>query len=43
MFNFIGVFVISWLYLGGLKKIKESLSPKARKQREEALKINEKA
>jgi len=43
IFNFIGVFIVSWLYLGGLKKIRDTLSPKARKQRKEALRINEKA
>ncbi|KAL8822796.1 MAG: hypothetical protein Q9191_006477 [Dirinaria sp. TL-2023a] len=43
LFNFFVVFVASWLYLGGLKRIRDTFSPKARKQKKEALKLNEKA
>ena len=43
IFNLIGVFVVSWLYLGGWKTIWDALNPKARKQRSEALRMNEKA
>ena len=32
-FNFAVVFLASWLYLGGIKKIKAALSPEAKKQR----------
>ncbi|KAK4695338.1 ATP-binding cassette, subfamily G (WHITE), member 2, PDR, partial [Lecanoromycetidae sp. Uapishka_2] len=39
VFNFIVVFVCSWLWLGGGKRIKDSLSPAARKQK----KANQKA
>lgn len=43
IFNFIWVFVASWLFLGGIGKIKRSLSPKARKQgREDQKARNEK-
>ena len=42
-FNFLIVFFCSWLYLGGYKTIKDSLSPKERKQRKETAKLNEKA
>lgn len=43
IFNFIMVFVCSWLYLGGLKQIRSALSPTERKHRKEAAKLNEKA
>ena len=42
-FNFSVVFVCSWLYLGGLEKIKRAFSPAARKQRRAAQVQNEKA
>lgn len=34
-FNFAVVFVCTWLYLGGLRKIRKALSPAARKQKKE--------
>jgi ATP-binding cassette, subfamily G (WHITE), member 2, SNQ2 len=40
IFNFAVVFFASWLYLGGLKKIRKSLSPAARKQEKEQTKQN---
>ena len=43
VFNFIVVFICSWLYLGGMKKVRAALSPAARKQRKEAQVHNEKA
>ena len=42
-FNFMVVFLASWLYLGGLKKVKDVVSPKARKQRREMKRGDEKA
>ncbi|KAI9759591.1 MAG: hypothetical protein M4579_002257 [Chaenotheca gracillima] len=38
VFNFMVVFAASYLYLGGMKKIKAALNPKARKQRKEMAK-----
>lgn len=35
LFNFAVVFVCTWLYLGGLRKIKKAFSPAARKQKKE--------
>jgi hypothetical protein len=35
LFNFAVVFVCTWLYLGGLRKIKSKVSPAARKQKKE--------
>lgn len=35
MFNFTVVFVCTWLYLGGFRKIKNAFSPTARKQKRE--------
>ena len=43
IFNFAVVFLGSWLYLGGLKKIRSALSPAERKHRKEAARLNEKA
>ena len=43
VFNFCVVFFCSWLYLGGMKKIRGALSPKERKDRKEAARMNEKA
>ncbi len=43
VFNFLVVFLCSWLYLGGLEKMKRALSPAARKQRKAAQVQNEKA
>ena len=43
VFNFIVVFVCSWLYLGGLKSIRRTLSPTARKQKKLQRVANEKA
>ena len=34
-FNFAVVFVCSWLYLGGLRKVKSALSPAARKHKKQ--------
>ena len=43
VFNFMVVFLCSWLYLGGMQSIRKSLSPAARKE-EKAKKLeNEKA
>ena len=42
-FNFMVVFLASWLYLGGLKKLKDMASPNARKQGREMKTANEKA
>ncbi|KAF1845157.1 uncharacterized protein K460DRAFT_394877 [Cucurbitaria berberidis CBS 394.84] len=38
MFNFAVVFVCTWLYLGGFRKIKAVFSPAARKQKQESKK-----
>lgn len=35
-FNFAVVFVCTWLYLGGLRQIKDKFSASARKQKKEA-------
>jgi hypothetical protein len=35
LFNFAVVFICTWLYLGGSRKIKSGFSPAARKQKEE--------
>ncbi|KAL9103677.1 MAG: hypothetical protein Q9163_001303 [Psora crenata] len=43
IFNFVVVFVCSWLYLGGSKKIRRKLFPSERKQRKAAMVGNEKA
>lgn len=43
LFNFAVIFVASWLFLGGMRRIKDRLSPQKRKQRRETLKLNEKA
>ena len=43
VFNFALIFFCSWLYLGGLRRIKGALSPKARKQRRAAKVQSEKA
>ena len=43
VFNFMMVFLCSWLYLGGNKTIRKALSPAARKQRKAAMVGNEKA
>lgn len=43
VFNFIVVFICSWLYLGGMQTIRRALSPAARKQRKAAQVQNEKA
>jgi ATP-binding cassette subfamily G (WHITE) protein 2 (SNQ2) len=37
-FNFAVVFICTWLYLGGARKIKSLFSPAARKQKEETKK-----
>ena len=42
-FNFGVVFLCSWLYLGGLRKIKNAFSPSARKQKKAVDKAPEKA
>lgn len=34
-FNFAVVFICTWLYLGGLRKMKNAFSPSARKQKKE--------
>ncbi|KAF2706423.1 hypothetical protein K504DRAFT_413352 [Pleomassaria siparia CBS 279.74] len=39
LFNFALVFVCTWLYLGGLGKIKSTFSPAARKQNKETAKL----
>ena len=38
LFNFAVVFVCSWLYLGGARKIKTFVSPAARKQKKDTKK-----
>ena len=43
VFNFLVVFLCSWLYLGGMETIKRSFSPAARKQRKAVQVQNEKA
>lgn len=42
-FNFAVVFLCSWLYLGGLKTVKDMVSPTARKQKKARKVANEKA
>ncbi len=42
-FNFFVVVLASWLYLGGLKNIKDAVNPKARKQRKEMARVGEKS
>ena len=43
VFNFMVVFVASWLYLGGIKSIRSKLSSSGRKQRKAVMAGNEKA
>ena len=43
IFNLIVVFVCSWLWLGGGKRIKDALSPAARRQKKAKMVANEKA
>jgi ATP-binding cassette subfamily G (WHITE) protein 2 (SNQ2) len=38
LFNFAVVFLCTWLYLGGARKIKAFFSPAARKQKKETKK-----
>lgn len=40
IFNFAVVFACSWLYLGGLQKIKNFFNPKAREAKKEAARRN---
>lgn len=42
-FNFMIVFACSWLYLGGMKKIKRAFSPATRRQKKAAQVANQKA
>lgn len=42
VFNFMVVFLCTWLYLGGMKKLKATLSPAGRKQRKATKTANEK-
>ena len=42
-FNFLVVFAASWLYLGGMKTIRDSISPTARKQKKARQMASQKA
>jgi len=42
-FNFAIVFLCSWLYLGGLKSVKDAVSPAARREKKARQVANEKA
>lgn len=42
-FNFAAVFLATWLYLGGLKTVKDAISPAARKQKKARQVANQKA
>ncbi|KAL6713165.1 ATP-binding cassette transporter snq2 [Lecanora helva] len=42
-FNFLMVFLCTWLYLGGMKTIKDAISPQARRQKKARLRANQKA